>query len=157
MKLKLSILMLFLALAPPILQAQQKTISGTVGDENNLPLAGLTIIIEGTSTGTTSDFDGAYTINVNQGDVISFSYIGYATQLATVGVENTINISLQLEESLGEVVVTAMGIGREKKSIGYALEKIEGEEIADVKSYNVLESLSGEVSGLNITGYKLVY
>lgn len=86
MKTKFSgILTLLLAFVVHLSFAQEKTISGTVSDESGLPLPGATVIIEGTSTGTSTDFDGMYTIKANSGDVLQFSYVGYATQSKTVG------------------------------------------------------------------------
>ena len=79
--------------------AQQNTISGTVSDENGLPLLGATIVISGTTSGTTTDFDGNYKINANTGDVLTFSYVGYQSQNITVGNSNTVNVTLQLDNT----------------------------------------------------------
>ena len=79
--------------------AQQKNVSGTVSDENGLPLLGATVVISGTSSGTTTDFDGNYTINANTGDVLTFSYVGYQSQNITVGNSNTVNVTLQLDNT----------------------------------------------------------
>ena len=78
---------------------QQNTISGTVSDENGLPLLGATIVISGTTSGTTTDFDGNYKINANTGDVLTFSYVGYQSQNITVGNSNTVNVTLQLDNT----------------------------------------------------------
>ena len=115
------ILTLFMALIVQLTFAQQKTVSGTVSDENGLPLIGATVVIAGTSSGTTTDFDGNYKITASQGDVLNFSYVGYSDQSITVGASNTINTTLQPDNTLDEVVVTAQGIKREKKSLGYAV------------------------------------
>jgi len=93
-----------MALIVQLTFAQQRTISGTVSDENGLPLFGATVVISGTSTGTTTDFDGNYKINTNTGDVLSFSYVGYQSQNITVGTSNTVNATLQLDNTLEEVV-----------------------------------------------------
>ena len=79
------ILTLFMALIVQTTFAQEKTVSGTVSDENGLPLIGATVVISGTSSGTTTDFDGNYKINANTGDVLIFSYVGYKNKEATVG------------------------------------------------------------------------
>jgi hypothetical protein len=105
MKTKFTLtLTLFMALIVQLTFAQQRTISGTVSDENGLPLFGATVVISGTSTGTTTDFDGNYKINTNTGDVLSFSYVGYQSQNITVGTSNTVNATLQLDNTLEEVV-----------------------------------------------------
>ena len=105
MKTKFTLtLTLFMALIVQLTFAQQRTISGTVSDENGLPLFGATVVISGTSTGTTTDFDGNYKIKTNTGDVLSFSYVGYQSQNITVGTSNTVNATLQLDNTLEEVV-----------------------------------------------------
>lgn len=130
--------------------AQEKTISGTVSDDTGLPLPGVNIIIQGTTTGTQSDFDGNYSIETSVGQVLVFSYVGFETQEITVGASNSINVTMQAGSVLDEVVVTALGISREKQSLGYATQQVEGEDIAVVKSTNFTNALSGKVSGLQI-------
>ena len=144
------ILTLFMALIVQLTFAQEKTVSGTVSDENGLPLIGATVVISGTSSGTTTDFDGKYMLNANTGDVLNFSYVGYSDQNKTVGAASTINLSLQPDNTLDEVVVTALGIKRSKKSLGYAIQKVDGSEISTTKSDNVLNQLSGKAAGLSI-------
>ena len=85
MKPKFTMILALMALAVQIGFAQQKTVSGTVTDENGLPLPGATVIRSGTTSGTTTDFDGKYQMRVNTGDVLEISYVGYATQSVTVG------------------------------------------------------------------------
>ncbi|MDC1355946.1 carboxypeptidase-like regulatory domain-containing protein, partial [Flavobacteriaceae bacterium] len=89
------ILTLFMALIVQVTFAQQQTVSGTVSDENGLPLIGATVVISGTSSGTTTDFDGNYRTNARQGEVLNFSYVGYESQNITVSISNTVNVSLQ--------------------------------------------------------------
>ena len=97
------ILTLFMAFVVQLTFAQQRTISGTVSDENGLPLLGATVVISGSSTGTTTDFDGNYKINANTGNVLIFSYVGYQGQNISVGASNTVNVTLQLDNTLDEV------------------------------------------------------
>jgi TonB-linked SusC/RagA family outer membrane protein len=131
--------------------AQEKTISGTVSDESGLPLPGVNIIIKGTTTGTQTDFDGNYTITANVGNVLSFTYLGLKPQEATVGASNTINVTMQEDASvLDEVVVTALGIKREKKSLGYASQEVKGDAVNTVKDVNFINSLSGKIAGIDI-------
>ncbi|MGC6413881.1 MAG: SusC/RagA family TonB-linked outer membrane protein [Bacteroidia bacterium] len=153
MKPKFTMILMLLALGVQLLNAQQKTVSGTVSDENGLPLPGATVIRAGTSSGTSTDFDGNYQLSANVGDVLEISYVGYATQSITVGASSTYNVSMALDNTLDEVVVTALGIQRDKKSLGYAQQGVGGDDIADVKSTNIMDALSGEVSGLDIQSY----
>lgn len=130
--------------------AQEKAISGSVTDDTGLPLPGVNIIIKGTTTGTQSDFDGNYMINASVGQTLVYSYVGFESQEVTVGPSNTINVSMQAGSQLQEVVVTALGVSREKQSLGYSTQEVEGEDIAAVKSGNFTNALSGKVSGLQI-------
>ena len=132
--------------------AWAQTVSGTVTDKNNQPLPGATVIIQGTNTGTSTDFDGRYQINASQGQTLTFSYVGYATQSVTVSAA-THDVMLQLDNTLEEVVVTAMGITRDKKSLGYSVQTVGGDDVDDVKSVNAIESLQGEVAGLDVQSF----
>ena len=105
----------------------QQTVTGNVSDNNGLPLPGATVVIKGTSTGTTTDFDGNFSIETNSGEVLIVSYIGYITQELTVSDSATINVVLESDQLLDEVVITALGISREKKSLGYAVTEVSGE------------------------------
>ena len=150
MKTKFSgILTLLLAFVVHLSFAQEKTISGTVSDESGLPLPGATVIIEGTSTGTSTDFDGMYTIKANSGDVLQFSYVGYATQSKTVGSSSTIDVTMQLDSSLEEVVVVGYGTTTKEAYTGTAT-KIEAENIEAKAVGNVSQALRGEVAGVNV-------
>ena len=111
------ILTLFMALITQLTIAQQKTISGTVSDGNGLPLAGATVVISETTTGTTTDFDGKYLIQASVGDLLNFSYTGYSEQTITIGTANTYNVRLQLNTDLKEVVVIAYGSQSKDKII----------------------------------------
>ena len=145
------------------IQAQEKTISGVVSDENGLPLPTATIIVKGTTTGTSTDFDGKYIIKANIGDILLFSYVGYANKEKTVGVANEINASLQPDNSLDEVVVTAMGVRRSTNFLGYASQAVrsvsnsrrqknKSKKLINSSLYNnTVNSLSGKVAGVNIT------
>ena len=100
MKPKFTMILMLLALGVQMVFAQQKTISGTVSDENGLPLPGATVIRAGTSSGTTTDFDGKYKLAANVGDVLEISYVGYATQSVTVITSNTYNVSMVFDNNL---------------------------------------------------------
>jgi len=151
MKTKLSgILTLLLAFVVQFTFAQERTITGVVSDETG-PLPGVSVLIQGTSVGTETDFDGTYTISAETGNVLQYSFVGMTTTLRTVGSDAVINVTMVSEENtLDEVVVTALGIKREKKSLGYATQDVKGEAINTVKDPNFVNSLSGKVSGIDV-------
>ena len=134
------------------MQAQEMTITGKViSAEDEEPLPGVNVIIQGTSTGTTTDFDGIYEISANKGDVLVFSFIGFADKKVTVGDNPVIDVIMEeSSEVLDDVVVTALGISREEQSLGYAISKVDGEELSEIKSINAVNSLSGKVAGVDI-------
>jgi len=147
------ILTLLLAFVVQLTFAQEKTISGTVSDNSGLPLPGVNIIVKGTSNGTQSDFDGNYTVNANVGQALVFSYVGFNSVERAVTAA-TSNISLQLTEdaeSLEEVVVTALGIKKEKKALGYAVSSIKEEAIKDNPETDLTRVLQGKTAGIEIT------
>ncbi len=134
--------------------AQTKTISGTVtsADDGSV-LPGVTVQVKGTTSGTITDYNGKYSITLNpkQGNTLVFSFVGMATQEIPIGSSNTINVAMKASTlSLNQVVVTALGISREKKSLGYATQVISGKDISAAKSNNVINALSGRVSGVQV-------
>ncbi|MEL0454822.1 SusC/RagA family TonB-linked outer membrane protein [Flavobacteriaceae bacterium SZ-1-7] len=152
MKTKFSgILTLLLAFVVQITFAQEKTISGTVSDGSGLPLPGATVLVKGTTNGTSSDFDGNYAIRTSQGSILVFSFVGYTTQEITVGSSNIINVTLTEDaQALEEVVVTAQGIKREKKALGYAVTTIESDAIENKPETDVAKLLTGKVAGVQV-------
>lgn len=129
-----------------------QTITGNVTDQADAPLPGVTIIVSGTNKGTTTDFDGNYSISASSGDVLQFSYIGMQSKEVTVGSSNLINVTLQEDsEQLDEVIVTAFGISQDKKSLGYAAQNIDAEAITKTKQTNLVSALQGQVAGVQIT------
>ncbi len=153
MKTKFSgMLTLLLALVVQLTFAQEKTITGTVSDDSGLPLPGATVLVKGTTTGTSSDFDGKFTIRANQGAVVVFSFVGYTTLEVPVGPSNTMNVTLLEDaESLEEVVVTALGIKRQARSLGYGTDIVKGEDLVQSRESNIVNSLQGKVTGVQIT------
>ena len=129
----------------------QQIVNGTVTDELGAPLPGATISVIGTNDGTTTDFDGNYSITTSNGVELQISYIGYQKQNILVSDEAEFSVSLQPDNELSEVVVTALGLSREKKSLGYSVSEISGDQINTIKDYNIANSLVGKVPGLNIT------
>ena len=150
MKPKFTMIMMLLALGVQMVFAQQKTVSGTVSDKNGLPLPGATVIRAGTSSGTTTDFDGKYQLSANVGDVLEISYVGYATQSVTVGASSTYDVQMQTDNTLDEVVVT--GYTSQKKSdVTGSIVSVGEEEIQSLVTATVDQALQGKVSGLAIT------
>lgn len=151
--IKRLLLILVLVLGTNQLTAQSKTVSGTVTDAaDGSPLPGVNVLVQGTTNGTQTDFDGNYSIDAETGNVLIFSYLGMSSQNVTVGASNTVDVGMLEDASqLDEVVVTALGITRKKKSLTYAAEVVSTGELATARSINVLEGLSGKVSGIAIT------
>lgn len=151
MKIKFSgILTLLLAFFVQLTYAQQKTISGTVSDNSNIPLPGATIILKGKSSGTTSDFDGNYSIQANEGDTLIYSFVGYKTKEIVIGLSNTINVTMQEDTAqLNEVVVVAYGTTTKKAFTGTAT-TVKTENIAAKNTSNISQALAGEVAGVQV-------
>jgi TonB-linked SusC/RagA family outer membrane protein len=151
MKTKFSgILTLMLALFVQISFAQEKQISGNVSDNDGLPLPGATVVVQGTSNGVSTDFDGNFTILANTTDKLEISYVGYATKTVEVGNLTTFTIQLEKGESLDEVLVTAQGIKREKKALGYAITKIDAEDLESKPETDISRILTGKVAGVEV-------
>lgn len=130
----------------------QKTVTGTVIEKSGQPIPGVSVTEKGTKNGTATNAEGKFSISVKQGAVLSFSSVGLATQEVTVGASSSINVTLEdNQNALNEVVVTALGIKREKKALGYALQEVKGETLAAAKEPNLVNALSGKVAGLQIT------
>jgi len=127
----------------------QQVVTGTVSSETG-PIPGASVVIEGTTNGVLTDFDGNYAIEVSQGDVLVASYVGFTSQKLTVSGNNNLDFYLTIN-SLDEVVVTALGISREKKSLGYAVTEVSGENVNTIKDNNLASSLAGKVAGLQIS------
>lgn len=132
--------------------AAQATVTGKVtAEEDGSNLIGVTILVKGTQNGTVTDLDGTYSIDVSGADdVLVFSYTGYQPQEIAVGAQTIINVSLVEGVALDEVVVTALGLTRQEKSLGFSVEKVEGESLNRVAQENVINGLSGKVAGVTI-------
>ena len=134
--------------------AQEKSISGVITDESGVPLPGVNIIVKGTTVGTQSDFDGNYSIQANIGQSLLYSYLGLQTVERNVDASSD-TISIQMETdtlALEEVVVTAQGIKREKKALGYAVTNLQAEEVESRPEADIGRVLSGKISGVNVVG-----
>lgn len=137
----------------PSLQAQEKTVTGTVTDLAGQPLSGASIKIKGTNRGTTADDDGKFTVRIKPGGVLMVSAIDFAPQQVTVGDNPVITIKLtRADAQLSEVIVTAQGIRRKPKEIGYSVATIRNEQFTNGRSAFLGPGLAGKVSGLQVSG-----
>ncbi len=155
MKKLLLMIVLFVFAGVTTLFAQTRVISGTITSavEGEGPIPGVTVQVKGTTIGAVTDANGRYSINVPaNATTLMFSYIGMKTQEVAIGNRSEINAVLESDlVGLDEVVVTALGISREKKALGYAVQDVKGEELAKVRTTNLIGSLSGRVAGVQIT------
>jgi len=145
--------MLVLLLSSAFIYAQKK-VSGTVSDKSGVPLAGASVIVKGTSNGTSTDFDGNYSLNVQEdSDVLVISYIGFKSVEITVGNQTTINASLEEDaESLDEVVVSVLGFKEKRDAVASTYSVINAEDALKSKEPTLINSLAGKAAGLTITG-----
>lgn len=127
-----------------------QTITGTVTDNTGMPLPGANVIEKGTTNGASTDFDGNYTIDVSSSDaVLTFSSLGFLSKDVTVGNQTVINMKMEEDaQQLSEVVVTALGISKEQRKLGYSVAEVGGEGLTQARETNVANGLSGKVSGL---------
>ena len=129
----------------------QKTITGVVSDDQGMPLPGATVLEQGTSNGVSTDFDGNYSIEIAEGNVLEFSFVGYETSAITVGSDDQINVSLAQGNELEEVIVTSLGIKREKQALGYAVSEVESDQLEQRAEGDIGRVLAGKASGVQIT------
>ncbi|HSJ69291.1 MAG TPA: SusC/RagA family TonB-linked outer membrane protein [Anditalea sp.] len=147
-----SVLFLLVFLLSMPLMAQQRVTGTVTSQEDGGPLPGVSVVIQGSTTGTVTDLDGQYAIEVPAGNqTLEFSFIGFARQRVSVRNRNTINIVMEPDVSqLGEVVVTALGIERNEKSLGYSTQRVGSEELNVNKEVNVVNALQGKIAGVSI-------
>ncbi|MCV2483927.1 SusC/RagA family TonB-linked outer membrane protein [Flavobacterium sp. SH_e] len=153
MKLKFNgFLVLLLVLVAQLSFAQERAVSGTVSDNAGMPLPGVSVLVKGTKTGTQTDFDGKFSIKVSPSQILVFSYIGMKTQEVAAS-SSTVNVKLADAgaQELEGVVVTAFGIKREKKALGYATTTLKADALTQVVNTNPFETLSGKIAGVDIT------
>ncbi|MGE5384141.1 MAG: carboxypeptidase-like regulatory domain-containing protein, partial [Omnitrophica WOR_2 bacterium] len=132
----------------------QTTITGVVtSSEDGQPIPGAAVQVKGTTIGVTTDVNGRYSLRVPaDSKVLQISFVGMTTKEVTIGTQTSISVVLDTEAmDIEGVVVTALGISREKKSLGYAVEEVKADELNQTRSGNLITSLSGKVSGVNIT------
>ena len=133
-------------------QAQSNTVTGVVKDSKGDPLIGATIMVKGTKRGVSTNEEGRYSIQAAPGSTLEISYVGHTAKQVKVGSSKTIDVVLSDSgTALDEVVVTALGIKKDKKSLGYAVDELNAEELMRNKTANAINSLSGKIAGVNIT------
>lgn len=151
MKTKFSgLFTLFLAFVVQFTFAQTKTVTGTVTDDSGIPLPGVNIVVDGSTAGTQTDFDGNYSISADQGATIVFSYIGFTTQEIIVGDSSTINVKLTAGETLDEVVVTGVAGATSRKKLSVTVNKVSSEAIENVPATSAASALQGKVAGVAV-------
>ncbi len=146
-------LLLLCVVLPGIAIAQEPiNVSGTVVTEGDVPLAGVTVQVQGSSSGTSTDATGKFSIQAQPKSVLVFSYIGYepVEHVVTTGVQPIVITMNQGGGAMGEVVVTALGIRKESRALTYAMQQVSGEELTKVPQTNLMNSLSGKVAGMTI-------
>ena len=130
--------------------AQDQIVSGQITDTEGKPLVGASVLAKGTTNGTATDGKGNYSLNVPEGaDSLRISYVGFTTKVVAINGRSDIDIKLR-NRSLEEVVVTALGVEREEKSLGYAVQKVDGSSLDKAKETNVVNSISGKAAGVNV-------
>jgi len=151
---KIALLFAFLAFGLNAVLAQPREIKGSVTSaDDGSTMPGVSISVKGTTLGTITDMDGQYTLKVpTEAKTLVFSFVGMTSQEVTIGGQSVINVKMASDNvAVDEVVVTALGISKQKKSLGYAVQDVSGDKINNAKTGNVLTSLSGRVAGVNIT------
>lgn len=131
--------------------AQQSRVTGKVNDVRNQPLPGATVLVKGTSRGTVTDVDGTFAIQAASGETLVFSFVGFETKEFLLGASTIVDITLSEGLALNEVVVTALGVEREAKALGYSVQAVDGSQFTEARETNVINSLSGRVAGVQIT------
>ena len=152
-KIKILLFTVFSLLLSANMIAQEKSISGTVTSKNDgAAIPGVSVVVQNTTRGTETDFDGKYAIKASVGDVLTFSFVGMKSSSVTITANSsTINVALEDGDNLlDEVVVTALGIKKTRKSLTYSAQDIKADELNRVKQTNPINSLSGKVAGVSI-------
>ncbi|BDD05743.1 SusC/RagA family TonB-linked outer membrane protein [Aureibacter tunicatorum] len=133
--------------------AQGRTVTGTVKETSGEPLPGVSVVVKGTTNGTITDLEGAFSISIDEPEtaVLVFSFIGLTTQEVTVGNQTKFDVEMTSDvKQLDEVVVTALGVERDERSLGYSAQQLKSEDLTQVRETNIVNSLSGKVAGVQI-------
>src|SRR5690606_18669011 len=153
MKHKLLSLIFVLTCIIGVAFAQDRQVSGKVTSvTDGTPLSGVSVLVVGTTLATQTDASGNYTISVNDNSTLNFSFVGFTSQRVAVGTQTVINISLESDDNaLDEIVVTAMGVNREKRAVSYATQDVKGEKLTQASNSNLATAIQGKVSGVEVT------
>lgn len=152
---KLLLTMLFALVFSAVALAQNRTVSGKVtGADDGLPLPQVSVLLKGSGTGVATNIDGEYQIDVpDEGGTLVFRYLGYVTQEVEIGNRSVVDVILSADvRELQEVVVTALGVSRDKASLGYSVQKVDGSNLENSREINVVNALQGEIAGVQIQG-----
>jgi len=145
------LLLLWLACSLGVM-AQGRIVTGSIKDSNGAGLPGVTVLVKGTTNGTLSDQNGKYSISVGNNATLAFSFIGYVTQEIAVGNQAVIDVELAGDvQQLGEVVVTALGVERNTKSLASSITKVPGVSLTQARENNFGASIQGRVAGVNVS------
>ena len=151
--MKQLLLLLFLSVVSFSAVLAQRTVSGTITDDNNEPLIGANVIVQGTTVGTITDFDGNFSLEVpDDAKVLEVSYTGYSTQEIELGTETRFDVILSEGILLEEAVVVAQGIQKSRRALGYAVTELGGDQLSQVSEPDPVRALQGKVAGINIVG-----
>jgi TonB-linked SusC/RagA family outer membrane protein len=140
-------------LEPGVFNSPPITVTGRITDENGAAFPGVNVIVKGSTTGTATDSDGKYSLEVpDESSTLVFSFVGYVTQEVSVGGRTVIDITMKQDvTALSEVVVTALGIEKSTRSLGYAATKVNADQLTVNRTTNMMNSLQGKIAGVNIT------
>jgi TonB-linked SusC/RagA family outer membrane protein len=148
-KLTLVLMLVFFGVSTML---AQRTISGKITDDKGEALIGASLLVQGTGTGTVTDFDGNYTLSVPAGgSVLVVSYTGFTTEEFTLGASDVLDITLKEGALLEEIIVTAVGLESNKRQIGYSVQNVKPDDLVSSKETNLLNALSGKVAGVSVT------
>jgi TonB-linked SusC/RagA family outer membrane protein len=139
---------------PAHAQDRQLAVAGRVtSGEDGLPLPGVSVLLKGTAVGATTNADGRYTLRANPGQTLVFSFVGYLTREVVLAEQSTLDLVLETDTKLlNEVVVTALGIERERRSLGTSIQDIKGSALTQARETNLVNALSGKIAGIQVTG-----
>lgn len=130
----------------------QRTITGTVTDQSGAPLIGASVLVKGTTIGTITDVDGQYSLSIPEtANTLVFSYTGYQAQERQIGPSDIIDVTMQEGVVLQEAVVTALGVRRDEKALGFAVQQVDGQELEETRAISVIDALSGKAAGVQVT------
>lgn len=153
MKKMIGLFVFLIFMGIQVVNAQSKQITGVVTSaDDGLGMPGVSVVIQGTTVGASTDIDGKYYIEAEASDVLMFSFVGMVSQEVAVGDRAVINVVMETESiGVDEVIVTALGVTREKKALGYAVQEVGGDDLNKVKQSDALSALSGKVSGVQVS------